>query len=54
MEGKYPKGIDVGRLEKYLTDEEFEEVFGMTPADFAILSSWSVIYAECLSPVDLA
>lgn len=44
VSGKYPKGIDVGRLEKYLSDDEFEEVFGMTPADFAILSSW---YAVC-------
>ena len=26
--------------QRYLSDEEFEEVFGMTPADFAILSSW--------------
>lgn len=36
-----PPGLDMTRLESYLTDEEFEAVFNMRRAQFAKLPEWA-------------
>ena len=38
-----PQGVDPARKEAYLSDEKFEEVFGMTPAAFNELKQWKKI-----------
>ncbi|PRP82671.1 hypothetical protein PROFUN_10035 [Planoprotostelium fungivorum] len=35
-----PQGLDAGRLENYLSNEEFHEIFHMTKKEFAILPVW--------------
>jgi len=37
---KYPKGIDVNKLESYLSDEEFLEVFAVTKPEFEKFPLW--------------
>jgi len=38
-----PNGVDPARKEAYLSDEKFQEVFGMTPAAFNELKQWKKI-----------
>lgn len=40
MPDDLPKGVDRKQLEKYLSDQEFKEVFKMLPSDFASLAEW--------------
>ncbi|XP_074660460.1 uncharacterized protein LOC141912918 isoform X2 [Tubulanus polymorphus] len=35
-----PEGVDPGKLESYLHDEEFEDLFGMTRSEFYELPTW--------------
>jgi len=35
-----PKGVDAGRREEYLADDEFRKTFGTTKAEFAKLAKW--------------
>jgi len=35
-----PSNVDPAKKEKYLSDEEFQTVFGMPSADFAALAKW--------------
>lgn len=37
---KKPKGVDVNNLEKYLPENEYEKVFGMSKAQFDALPAW--------------
>jgi hypothetical protein len=43
---KAPKGVDVNRLEFYLTDAEFEKVFGMNKAAYEAMPKWKAISAK--------
>ena len=38
-----PDGVDTQCLEKYLNDEDFEQVFGMQRSDFENLLKWKQI-----------
>jgi len=40
LNGKFPEGVDPTRKEAYLTDAQFQEVLGMSPAAFAELKQW--------------
>jgi hypothetical protein len=35
-----PKGVDVLNMEKYLTDADFQKVFGQSRAQFDALPAW--------------
>jgi len=37
---KFPPGIDTTKLETYLMDDEFEQVFGMDRTEFSKLPLW--------------
>ena len=39
-QSSYPKEVNVNEREKYLSDAEFLDVFGMTKYDFAALPEW--------------
>jgi supervillin len=38
-----PKGVDTNALEKYLSDEEFQKVLGVTRAQFEAFPGWKKI-----------
>jgi hypothetical protein len=40
LKGKFPDGIDPTRKEAYLSDEEFNKVFGMPKEKFYELKKW--------------
>ena len=40
MEGRYPEFVDHSRLEHYMLEEDFEDVFGMDRATFEAAPSW--------------
>ena len=40
---KLPKGVDAQRLEYYLSDADFERVFGMTQAAYEQLPKWKAV-----------
>jgi Leucine-rich repeat (LRR) protein len=40
LEKKYPKGLDGSKLESYMTDKEFEEVFAVTKQEFEVYPLW--------------
>jgi hypothetical protein len=40
LQGQFPAGVDPTRKEAYLTDAQFLEVFGVTPAAFNELKKW--------------
>lgn len=40
LNGKFPEGVDPTRKEAYLTEAQFLEVLGVTPAAFAELKQW--------------
>ena len=40
LKGQFPNGVDPTRKESYLSDEQFAEVFGVTPAAFLDLKKW--------------
>lgn len=39
-DGPLPETVDLSAKEQYLSDEEFEKVFGMTRAEFNALPKW--------------
>lgn len=41
--GPYPSGIDVLRRETYLSNEEFQQLFGMDQAAFAAMPKWKQV-----------
>lgn len=40
LKGQFPKGVDPTRKEAYLSDEQFQQVFGMTIDAFNNLKKW--------------
>lgn len=40
LNGKFPAGVDPTRKEAYLSDEQFSQIFGMTPDKFNELKQW--------------
>ncbi len=41
-----PKGVDVNRLEFYLTDDDFAKAFGFSKADYAAMPKWKAVDAK--------
>mmetsp|Transcript_30803 Transcript_30803/g.47959 ORF Transcript_30803/g.47959 Transcript_30803/m.47959 type:complete len:94 (+) Transcript_30803:103-384(+) len=40
LDGNYPEFVDESRLETYLVEEEFQELFGMNAEEFEGLPGW--------------
>jgi hypothetical protein len=40
LKGAFPSGVNPEKKEAYLSDENFQSIFGMTPAAFNDLKKW--------------
>ena len=43
LKGAFPPGVNPEKKEAYLSDENFQNIFGMTPAAFNELKKWKQI-----------